>query len=33
VATTTPIDLGKYNDSVLSFGSPPAKYDRELIGF
>ncbi len=25
-------DLKKYNDSVLSFGSPPAKYVRELIG-
>lgn len=25
-------DLRKYNDSVLSFGSPPAKYVRELLG-
>jgi uncharacterized protein (DUF885 family) len=25
-------DLKKYNDSVLSFGSPPAKYVRELLG-
>jgi uncharacterized protein (DUF885 family) len=25
-------DLKKYNDSVLSFGSPPAKYVRELMG-
>ena len=25
-------DLRKYNDSVLSFGSPPAKYVRELMG-
>jgi uncharacterized protein (DUF885 family) len=24
-------DLKKYNDSVLSFGSPPAKYVRELL--
>jgi hypothetical protein len=22
----------KYNDTVLSFGSPPAKYVRELMG-
>ncbi|HSH39105.1 MAG TPA: DUF885 family protein [Chthoniobacterales bacterium] len=25
-------DLKRYNDNVLSFGSPPAKYVRELIG-
>jgi uncharacterized protein (DUF885 family) len=25
-------DLKKYNDQVLSFGSPPAKYVRELMG-
>jgi hypothetical protein len=25
-------DLKKYNESVLSFGSPPAKYVRELLG-
>jgi uncharacterized protein (DUF885 family) len=25
-------DLKKYNDSVLSFGSPPAKYVAELLG-
>jgi uncharacterized protein (DUF885 family) len=25
-------DLKKYNDSVLSFGSPPVKYVRELLG-
>ena len=25
-------DLRKYNDTVLSFGSPPAKYVRELMG-
>ena len=25
-------DLKKYNDSVLSFGSPPAKYVGELLG-
>ncbi|MBA2242115.1 MAG: DUF885 domain-containing protein [Chthoniobacterales bacterium] len=25
-------DLKQYNDSVLSFGSPPAKYVRELLG-
>ena len=25
-------DLRKYNDSVLSFGSPPVKYVRELMG-
>ncbi len=25
-------DLKKYNDSVLAFGSPPAKYVRELLG-
>ncbi len=25
-------DLKKYNDTVLSFGSPPAKYVRELMG-
>jgi uncharacterized protein (DUF885 family) len=25
-------DLKKYNDNVLSFGSPPAKYVRELMG-
>ncbi|MGI9086359.1 MAG: DUF885 domain-containing protein [Chthoniobacterales bacterium] len=25
-------DLKKYNDEVLSFGSPPAKYVRELMG-
>lgn len=25
-------DLQKYNDSVLSFGSPPVKYVRELLG-
>ena len=25
-------DLRKYNDSVLSFGSPPVKYVRELLG-
>ena len=24
-------DLKQYNDSVLSFGSPPAKYVRELL--
>ena len=25
-------DLKKYNDQVLSFGSPPVKYVRELMG-
>ena len=25
-------DIQKYNDSVLSFGSPPVKYVRELLG-
>lgn len=25
-------DLKKYNDNVLSFGSPPVKYVRELLG-
>jgi uncharacterized protein (DUF885 family) len=25
-------DLKKYNDTVLSFGSPPAKYVREMMG-
>jgi uncharacterized protein (DUF885 family) len=25
-------DLKKYNDSILSFGSPPTKYVRELMG-
>ncbi|MEN3370107.1 MAG: hypothetical protein V7609_2250 [Verrucomicrobiota bacterium] len=25
-------DLKKYNDSVISFGSPPVKYVRELLG-
>ena len=25
-------DLKKYNDAVLSFGSPPAKYVREMLG-
>ena len=25
-------DLNKYNDTVLSFGSPPVKYVRELMG-
>jgi uncharacterized protein (DUF885 family) len=25
-------DLKKYNDNVLSFGSPPVKYVRELMG-
>jgi uncharacterized protein (DUF885 family) len=25
-------DLKKYNDDVLSFGSPPVKYVRELLG-
>ena len=25
-------DLKKYNDTVLSFGSPPVKYVRELMG-
>ena len=25
-------DLKKYNDAVLSFGSPPAKYVAELMG-
>jgi uncharacterized protein (DUF885 family) len=25
-------DLKKYNDTVLSFGSPPVKYVRELLG-
>jgi uncharacterized protein (DUF885 family) len=25
-------DLKKYNDQALSFGSPPAKYVRELMG-
>jgi uncharacterized protein (DUF885 family) len=28
----TSFDLRKYNDTVLSFGSPPAKYVRELMG-
>ena len=28
----TKFDLKKYNDEVLSFGSPPAKYVRELMG-
>ena len=28
----TSFDLKKYNDSVLSFGSPPVKYVRELLG-
>jgi uncharacterized protein (DUF885 family) len=25
-------DLKKYNDAVLSFGSPPVKYVREMLG-
>jgi uncharacterized protein (DUF885 family) len=25
-------NLKKYNDTVLSFGSPPVKYVRELMG-
>ena len=25
-------DLKKYNDQVISFGSPPVKYVRELMG-
>ena len=25
-------DLRKYNDTVISFGSPPVKYVRELMG-
>jgi uncharacterized protein (DUF885 family) len=25
-------DLGKYNDTVISFGSPPVKYVREMMG-
>ncbi len=25
-------NLKKYNDDVISFGSPPAKYVRELMG-
>ena len=25
-------DLKKYHDSVLSFGSPPPKYVREMLG-
>ena len=25
-------DLKKYNDAVLSFGSPPAKYVGEMMG-
>jgi len=25
-------NLKKYNDTVLSFGSPPVKYIRELMG-
>ena len=25
-------DLKKYNDTVISFGSPPVKYVRELMG-
>ena len=29
----TAFDLKKYNDTVLSFGSPPVKYVRELMGF
>ena len=28
----TSFDLKKYNDTVLSFGSPPVKYVRELMG-
>src|ERR1044071_9328638 len=28
----TSFDLKKYNDDVLSFGSPPVKYDRDLLG-
>lgn len=28
----TAFDLKKYNDEVLSFGSPPVKYVRELMG-
>ena len=28
----TSFNLQKYNDSVLSFGSPPVKYVRELLG-
>jgi uncharacterized protein (DUF885 family) len=28
----TSFDLKKYNDDVLSFGSPPVKYVRELLG-
>ena len=25
-------DLKKYNDEVISYGSPPVKYVRELMG-
>jgi len=25
-------DLRKYNDQVISYGSPPVKYVRELMG-
>jgi uncharacterized protein (DUF885 family) len=25
-------DLKKYNDQVISYGSPPVKYVRELMG-
>ena len=25
-------DLKKYNDTVISFGSPPVKYVREMMG-
>jgi uncharacterized protein (DUF885 family) len=25
-------DLKKYNDQAISFGSPPVKYVRELMG-
>ena len=25
-------DLKKYNDTVLSYGSPPVKYVREMMG-
>jgi len=25
-------DLKKYNDQIISYGSPPVKYVRELMG-
>jgi len=28
----TAFNLKNYNDAVISFGSPPAKYVRELMG-